>query len=105
MRASLTFPAEDELRRPDRDAVAVREPRPLRPLAVHVEAVRRAEVDEPEPVALAPELRVAPRRVRVGDLDVALLRAADDDAARVDLVRASVHGQASARLLDPELDR
>src|SRR5256885_10455599 len=103
MRGSRPFPAEDELGRPDRDAVAVGELRPLRPLPVHVEAVRGAEIDEPEGIALAPELRVAPRRVRVGDLDVALLRPPDHEAVPLELVRAPVDRQARPRRLDPQL--
>src|SRR5207237_8546849 len=91
-RGSCAGPVEDEVGGADRDPVAVRELRALRAPAVHVGAVRRAEVDDRERVAVAADLRVPPGGVRVGDLDVALARAADDGAAAVALARAAAAG-------------
>src|SRR5437016_10275478 len=104
-RGSQPLLVEDELRRPDRHAVAVRELRPLRAAAVHLEAIRRAEVDDREPVALSAQLGVPPRGVGVGDLDVALARATDHGPLAVDLVRPTADGDPRLRLLDAELDR
>src|SRR5919197_5354096 len=104
-RRSWALPMEDEVGGADRDAVAVRELGALRAPAVHVGAVRRAEVDDREGVAVAADLGMAPGGVRVGDLDVALARAADDDPAADDLVRPVADGDDRLRLLDAELDR
>src|SRR5206468_11560951 len=73
-------PLEDELRRSERDPVAVLEPGPLGRLAVQLGAVGRVEVDDPEGRALLAELGVTARDVRVLELEVALARAAEDDA-------------------------
>ena len=63
--------------------VAVLELRALDARPLHLDAVRRVEVDDPVRRALLPDLGVPPRDVRVGELDVAVLRAADHDAARL----------------------
>ena len=79
------LPAEDHLRRAERDAVAVLELRPLQRAAVHLDPVRRVEVDDPVRRALLAQLGVAAGDVRVGELDVALARAADEHAPLLDL--------------------
>ena len=55
--------------------------------------------------AFLAQLRVAPRDVRVGDLDVGVLRAADHDAPLRDLVPLPVPGEDCDLALDAELDR
>ena len=52
---------EDDLRRAERDPVAVPEPLPIDALAVHDRAVQRAEVDDPVRVLLVADLRVLAR--------------------------------------------
>src|SRR5215208_2725 len=103
LRVSFRVTAEGQLRRPDRDRVAVAELRPLDPLAVDLHAVRRPEVDDPIGGALLSELRVAAGGVRVVELDVAVTRAADDDSALSHLVLRTVEGQRHQLLLDAEL--
>src|SRR3712207_270620 len=98
------LPPEDDLGRAERDAVDVLELRALEPPPVHLEPVRRVEVDDPVRRALLAQLRVAARDVAVGDLDVALLRAADHDAALVDVDALPVPVEAHLLPLDPELD-
>src|SRR5690349_6140755 len=93
-RRLLREPAlEHELRRAERDAVAARELRPPRPAAVDLAPVRRPEVDQPVRRALLPDLGVTARDVRIGDLDVALLAAAEDGDALRHVVRRAVERQ------------
>ena len=68
-------------------------------LAVDRDAVRGAEVDDPVRRAVLADLGVPSRDVGIGDTDVAVLRAADDDARLLELVRPAVdrHASASAR--------
>ncbi len=58
--------------------------------AVDLDAVRRAEVDDPVRRPVLAQLRVLARRVRVGEPDVALAGAADRDAPLDHLVRLAV---------------
>src|SRR5947209_1079197 len=85
-RVSLQRALEDQLRRADRDPVTRLELRALEPLSVHLEAVRRVEVDDPVRRPLLPHLRMLPRHVRIGDLDVAVARASDHDPPLCHLV-------------------
>src|SRR4051794_34382544 len=71
------LPLEDEVSLADRDPVAGLERRPLDAASVHLDAVRGAEVDDDEAGALAAQLGVLAGDVRIGDLHVALARAAD----------------------------
>src|SRR4051812_22862030 len=80
IRGTLGLPLEDELRLAERDPVAWLERRTLDPASVHLDSVRRAEVDDHVRIAVAPELRVLARDVRVGDLHLALARASDHGA-------------------------
>ncbi len=89
-RRSCGLPRERDLRRADREARPVLELQALHPLAAHLDAVRRVEVDEPVRLALLPQLGVTARDVRVDDLDVGVLRAAEDDAGAIDLVALAV---------------
>ena len=59
--------------------------------------VRRAEVDDPVRRLLLAQLRMAPRDVRVGELDVAVLRAPEHDDALVD--RGGARRRSSARAI------
>src|SRR5581483_3062043 len=68
-------------------------------------SVGRVEVDEPIGGVLLPELRVAPGDVRVGQLDVALLRPTDYHAALVYLVTLSVDRQRDELLRERDLGR
>ena len=85
---------------------AMLELRAIGALAVHLDAVRRAEVDH-EPVAvLAPHLRVASRDVGVVQCDVALARAAEHDDVTGELIRLSIDLEPRAGLVrEPELLR
>ena len=60
------LPREGDLRRADREPRAVLELDPLHALAVHLDAVRRVEVDDPVRGALLSQLGVPARDVRVG---------------------------------------
>jgi hypothetical protein len=97
--------AEDELGRAEGDRVAVAELRALHPLSVQLGAVGRAEIDEPPAAAFAAQLGVAARDVRVLDLDIAVLRAAEHDLGALERVRAPVHRQREGLVLEPELGR
>src|SRR5262249_50724317 len=87
------LPLEDELRRTDGDRIAGAQLRALEAAAVDLRAVRRVEVDDPVRRAFLADLGVAPRDVRVRDLDVAVLRAPDHDATLLDLVLLAVPGE------------
>src|ERR687897_1204456 len=101
--STLDPSVEHELGGAEGDRVAVLQLRALDPLAVQLRAVRRAEIDEPPARALPPELGVPARDVRVLDLDVAVLGAAEHDLASLQRVRAPVHREREALLLEPEL--
>src|SRR6185503_18050781 len=94
---------EYELRRTDGDSVVVLELRALLAAPVDGHAVRRSEVEDPVGLAFAAELRMAPGDVRIGEPDVAVLRAADDDAALVDPVLLPVRVERDHLRLDSEL--
>src|SRR5206468_5945109 len=101
---SFALPAlEDELGRAEYDAVAVLQHRAVQPFPVDLDSVRRAEVDDPEAGALLLELRVPARHVRVEDLDVALLGAADDDLLLRHLVARPVDDERDLLRLETEL--
>src|SRR5437764_1845627 len=84
---------EDELGRPDGDRVTGAQLRALQPSAVDLGSLRRAQVDHPVCGSLLSHLRMAARDIRVGDLDVAVLRAADDDAPLLDLMPPAIPGE------------
>src|SRR4029078_1933615 len=64
--------AEDDVRRPERDPVAVRQLLPGDAPPVQLRAVRRSEVDDEVGVSLADDLGVTARRIAVVDAEVAL---------------------------------
>src|SRR5205823_14549188 len=86
----------------ERNRVPLAELRPFDALAVDLHPVRRAEVDDPVRRALLPQLGVAPRHVRVRELDVTVARAADHDAPLVHLVARAVERERDELLLHPE---
>src|SRR5712691_1304749 len=90
LRASRALAVERDLGRPHRDRVAGAELCALHALAVHLHAVRRAEVDDPVRRALLSHLRVTARHVRVRQLDVAVARATEHDAPLLHLVPRTV---------------
>jgi hypothetical protein len=85
--------AEDEVRRADRDAIAIAQHFPRDTPPIQLRAVRRAQIDDEVGVALPHDLGVTARGVAVGDPEVAFPRAADDGTLRGDRVRAAVDGQ------------
>src|SRR6059058_314054 len=99
------LPLEDELRRPDGDCVPGAQLGALEAAAVYLGAVGGVEVDHPVRGAFLPDLRVAARHVRVGDLDVAVLRAPDHDAALLDLVLLAVPRECHDLALETQLLR
>src|SRR2546421_9594794 len=99
----VSFASKGQVRRAECDRVAGVELRPLDALAVDLHAVGRAEVDHPVRRALLPDLRMAPRDIGVGELDVAVARAPDDDAPLLHLVPRPVERQRHQLRLDPEL--
>src|SRR5262249_16163988 len=102
-RESFPLRREGDVGRADGERVAGRELRALHAAAVHLDPVRRVEVDDPVRRALLPELRVAARDVRVLDLDVGLARAPEDDAARVDAGGLALPREDGDLALDAEI--
>ena len=68
----IPAPRETDVRRADGERVAGLELRPLDAPAVHLDPVRRVEVDDPVRGPFLAELGVTARDVRVLDLDVAV---------------------------------
>src|SRR5436190_24281000 len=99
------LPLEDELRRPDGDRVAGAQLRPLEAAPVDLGAVGGVEVDDPVSGARLPDLGMAARNVRVGDLDVAVLRAPDHDPALLDLVLLAVPREGQHPVPEPAAPR
>src|SRR5437588_1597115 len=99
----VSFASKGQVRRAECDRVAGVELRPFDALAVDLHAVGRAEVDHPVRRALLPNLRMAPRDVGVGELDVAVTRAPDDDALLLHLVARPVERQRHELRFDPDL--
>src|SRR2546426_5696 len=77
LRVSWGCSRESDLGRAQCDRVPAAELRALHALAVDLDPVRRAEVDDPVRGAFLPQLCVPARDVGVGELDVAVARAAD----------------------------
>src|SRR6476469_247346 len=98
-------PTKDVLRRADGDAVLVLELCSLLPPAVYGHAVRRAEVEDPVGGSLLPHLGVSARDIRVGEPDVAVLRAPDERAHLVDRMLLAVRVERDDLGLDTQLDR
>src|SRR4051794_26353196 len=103
--AGSLFPLgrEGDRRLADDEARAVVELRPLHAVAVHLDAVRRADVDDPPRRALLHDLRVAARHVRILDLDVGIARAAEHGAALVEDAALAGPRQDADLPLDAEL--
>src|SRR5437879_1827155 len=99
------LPPEDELGRPHGDRVPGTQLGALQGPAVDLGAVRRIEIDDPVRGALLPNLGVPARHVRVLDLDVSVLRAANDDAPLLDFMLFAVPGERRDLPLEPELLR
>src|SRR5260221_4482 len=101
-RGSLVLRGEGHLGRTDGERVTGLELGALHPLAVHLDSVRRFEVDDPVRRAFLAQLRVPARDVRVLDLDVALARAAEHDAPLVDPAGLAVPREDGDLALDPD---
>src|SRR5207244_791132 len=97
------LPPEDELGRADRDPIALTQLRALEAAPVHLHPVRGVEVDRPVRGSLLADLGVLARDVWVGELDVAVLRAADRGLHAVQLVLRPVRLQADGLAAEPEV--
>src|SRR5262249_28063832 len=84
------LPLEDDLRRADRDRVPRAQLGALEAAAVGLGAVGGGGGGCPGRRAPLPDLGMATGDVRVGDLDVAVLRASDHDSSLVDLLLLAV---------------
>jgi hypothetical protein len=101
-RTSKAREVEDEPRRSQDDLVARGEPRALDPAPVHLDPVRRAEVDDlPVPRRAAAQLGVAAGDVGVAKHAVALVGAAENADRAIEHVATVVHRDDGAGLDQP----